>query len=381
MRVMLLVGCLFVAGCAPGPRIVTLQEFEATPELQAGTNTTVVLRSGCEFQSAAAGDLPAGFVDDSTLADAGVLMVAAATSPQPLVSCRVDIVTTGSSGFMTPGTMGPNGMYMPGFYVPGNISFEWKHLTSQRFVAHRIQNLGEHLVCSLLAVGGGAAGDVFVRKPGLEHLLAEAATSIHPGYTPVRSDAWIVVDKSWVQHLQPAKSVAAVADADQDEPIERPEVAEARSEFVDSAPLTCENIERRVDSVAEDERWIYTPALAACLGAQGEDERAIALLEASIRDVGDDDFSPHGMLRWHYFELLCLSVLDDDLPRAVSAAAGYLHSSPADEELKPVFDYVPNVEASPMAEFIGARQAELEAAWPAFRRAFDEALEEAEGSG
>jgi hypothetical protein len=334
MRSVLFVALALAACGQPREISITRSRLESDPDRYREWIVRVHLRGQVEFVAL-----------DSTGAGSTMLLQRSEFE-QPVVSCAISPGLAGgmpSSATTYGGGLGFGASFgtgMPGKWVP-------IHRENQVIVLERAEFVGDTLMARV-PLPWAEGHRYFVRLPGLEDMIEEPCSCIHPGYRQIRGDFVARIPEDLIYRFSGLSPVAT------------PEGAGVLSERrtggllgsgLGLGPLPAGPLRR-------------APTEALRLAADGRDSTAVGLIEAAIFDAARSEFWPHDELYDHFLAAVLIHVARGDLESARDAAGHLMHF--ADIRFGPAdLDFVPDPDSA-LAGFLAARDAELERAWPRF---------------
>lgn len=267
-----------------------------------------------------------------------VLVLRRATHPDPVVSCAMGLGMAGGV---------PSGVSFRG--LGGGMPPNWVpvHAVDQ-VVALRDFEFADGVLLARIDVPPAAGHRYFVRAPGLESLLTDPCTCIHPGYRQLNRSARIAVPGEMIYRFSGLSPRAQPPGAG----------AQTRREtggFLGSGLGL---------PPAYRDRLRAAPYRALELVAAGQDSLALATIREAIREATRNELWPHDELYDHFVALLLIHVARDATTAAADAAAHLLHFAAID--WPPLEAALAGVDAtSPLARFLDARGASLREHWSA----------------
>jgi hypothetical protein len=327
LRVSALLLLALLVACGSSREISIRQpRLESDPDRYEDWVVRVHLRGGVEFVE-----------QDS------VLVLRRATHPDPVVSCAMERGWAGgmpSSVSVGVGSGTGFGGGMPARWMP-------VHGVNQVLVLQEFRFAGDRLIARIeLPEAGGHR--YFVRVPGLDSLVTDPSSCIHPGYRQLDAPATVVVPEDLIYRFSGLNPQSV-----------RPG-AGARSErrtggFLGSG-LGLPPSDR--DPLRS------APYRALDLAAAGEDSLAIQTIEDAIYDATRNQLWPHDELYDHFTALVVIHAGSGRIDAATNAAAHLLHftelqwlpldAAAAAAGIRP---------ESSLAAFLAARGGEVEGHW------------------
>jgi hypothetical protein len=326
---------LALAACGQPREIsITRSRLESDPDRYRDWIVRVHLRGQVEF-----------VVLDSTGAGSTMLLQRS-DFEHPVVSCAISPGLAGgmpSGAAVYGGGLGFGASFgtgMPGKWVP-------IHRENQVLLIERAEFLGDTLVARV-PLPRAEGHRYFVRVPGLEDMIEEPCDCIHPGYRQMDGEFVARIPEDLIYRFSGLSPASAPDGAGV---VSRRRTGGLLGSGLGLGPLRTEPL-----------RGAPTDALR--FAADGQDSTAVDLIEAAIFDAARGEFWPHDELYDHFLAAVLIHVARGDLDGARDAAGHLMHFAdirfgPADLDFEPDPD-------SALAEFLAARDAELERAWPRF---------------